>query len=161
MFVLAGLLVVGSTVVASRVSRPLVDPLTALTRATDRMSTGAVDVSAPVVESPREVRDLALSFNRMQERLRELRQSDLGRLHAAQQLSDAAIDSLYDPVIVTDVGGRVTRVNRAAVEAFGPETAAWAARSPISAAASSVTWCARRSPRAGRSPTMRRQASSA
>ena len=123
-FVLAGLLMVGCTVVANRVSRALVDPLTALTRATDRMSFGAVDVSAPVVESPREVRDLALSFNRMQERLRELRQSDLGRLHAAQQLSDAAIDSLYDPVIVTDVGGSVTRVNRAAVEAFGPETAA-------------------------------------
>ncbi len=123
-FVLAGLLVVGSAVVASRVSRALVDPLTALTQATDRMSFGALDDSAPVVDSPREVRDLALSFNRMQERLRELRQSDLGRLHAAQQLSDAAIDSLYDPVIVTDVGGNVTRVNRAAVEAFGPETAA-------------------------------------
>ena len=123
-FALAGLLVVGSGVVASRVSRTLVDPLTALTRVTDRMSFGAVDVSAPVVQSPREVRDLALSFNRMQERLRELRQSDLGRLHAAQQLSDAAIDSLYDPVIVTDVGGRISRVNRAAVEAFGPETAA-------------------------------------
>ena len=60
-FVLAGLLVVGCTVVANRVSRALVDPLTALTRATDRMSFGAVDVSAPVVESPREVRDLALS----------------------------------------------------------------------------------------------------
>jgi NtrC-family two-component system sensor histidine kinase KinB len=123
-FGLAGLLVIGSAVVASRVSHALVDPLTALTQATDRMSFGAVDVSAPLVDSPREVRDLALSFNRMQERLRELRQSDLGRLHAAQQLSDAAIDSLYDPVIVTDVGGNVTRVNRAAVEAFGPETAA-------------------------------------
>ena len=96
----------------------------ALTRATDRMSLGAVDVSAPVVESPREARWTWRFLQSHAGARRELRQSDLGRLRAAQQLSDAAIDSLYDPVIVTDVGGSVTRVNRAAVEAFGPETAA-------------------------------------
>ena len=118
---LAGVLIVASTLVAGHLSRRLVEPLTALTRITDRMSAGALDTSAPVAHSPREVRDLAQSFNRMQERLRELRQSDLGRLRAAQQLSDAAIDSLYDPVIVTDVAGRLTRVNRAADDVFGRE----------------------------------------
>ena len=35
-------------------------------------------------------------------RLREVRQSDLGKLLVAQQTAEAAIDSLYDPVLVTD-----------------------------------------------------------
>ena len=122
-FVLAGVLVVGSTVVAAQLSRRLVEPLAALTATADRLSSGALETVAPEVDSPREVRDLARSFNRMQTRLRELRQSDLGRLRAAQQLSDAAIDSLYDPVIVTDVEGRLTRVNRAATDVFGSDTA--------------------------------------
>src|SRR5689334_21160947 len=90
-FVLAAVLVVGSTIVAAQLARRLVDPLSALTSAADRLSSGVLDASAPVVDSPREVHELARSFNRMQERLRELRQSDLGRLRAAQQLSDAAI----------------------------------------------------------------------
>jgi PAS domain S-box-containing protein len=37
----------------------------------------------------------------------------------AQQTTEAAIDSLYDPVIVTDSGGRVTRINPAAERLFG------------------------------------------
>jgi NtrC-family two-component system sensor histidine kinase KinB len=59
----------------------------------------------------------------MADHLRELRRSDLGRLRVAQQLAESAIDSLYDPVIVTDAGGRVTRLNRAAEEIFGAESA--------------------------------------
>ena len=59
----------------------------------------------------------------MADNLRELRRSDLGRLRAAQQLAESAIDSLYDPVVVTDAEGRVTRLNRAAEEIFGPEAA--------------------------------------
>ena len=46
-----------------------------------------------------------------------------GGLRAAQQLAESAIDSLYDPVVVTDADGRVTRLNRAAEEIFGPESA--------------------------------------
>jgi NtrC-family two-component system sensor histidine kinase KinB len=98
-----------------------VQPLGALTAAADRMRAGDLDASAPVPAGPRELRDLAASFNRMQERLRELRRSDLGRLRAAQQLAESAVDSLYDPVVVTDVDGRLTRVNRAATDLFGPE----------------------------------------
>jgi PAS domain S-box-containing protein len=41
----------------------------------------------------------------------------------AQQTAEAAVDSLYDPVIVTDGDGRVQRINRAAEPLFGPEAA--------------------------------------
>jgi two-component system, NtrC family, sensor histidine kinase KinB len=122
--VLAAALAAASVVVAGAIGRRVVRPLAGLTQATDRMSAGDLDVSAPVAAGPRELRDLALSFNRMQDRLRELRRSDLGRLRAAQQLAESAIDSLYDPVIVTDVDGRVTRANRAAEDVFGRDAVA-------------------------------------
>src|SRR5678809_1222507 len=57
----------------------------------------------------------------MAERIRQLRNSDMGKLMVAQQTTEAAIDSLYDPVIVTDDAGCVTRLNLAAEEIFGSE----------------------------------------
>jgi two-component system, NtrC family, sensor histidine kinase KinB len=64
---------------------------------------------------------LAAEYNRMAAALRRLRQSDLGKLVVAQQTTEAAIDSLYDPVVVTDSEGRVTKLNHAAEELFGAE----------------------------------------
>ncbi|MEP7273957.1 MAG: ATP-binding protein, partial [Acidobacteriota bacterium] len=52
---------------------------------------------------------------------RQLRRSDMGKLLLAQQTTEAAVDSLYDPVLVTDAEGRVTRLNHAAVDIFGAE----------------------------------------
>jgi PAS domain S-box-containing protein len=118
---LAAALVGISLVLATLLARQIVRPLAALTAATERMSQGDLAVSAPVPTRAAEIAALARSFNRMADHLRELRQSDLGRLRAAQQLAEAAIDSLYDPVVVTDADGRVTRMNRAAEDVVGPE----------------------------------------
>jgi PAS domain S-box-containing protein len=74
------------------------------------------------VQSSDEIGVLAEGFNRMAERIRELRRSDLGKLLVAQQTTEAAIDSLYDPVIVTDSDGHVTRINPAAERLFGART---------------------------------------
>ena len=68
-----------------------------------------------------EVGVLAAEYNRMAERIRQLRSSDMGKLLVAQQTTEAAIDSLYDPVIVTDGEGCVTKLNPAAEEIFGSE----------------------------------------
>ena len=57
----------------------------------------------------------------MAERIRQLRLSDKGKLIVARQMTEAAIDSLYDPVIVTDAEGCVTKLNPAAEEIFGSE----------------------------------------
>jgi PAS domain-containing protein len=43
----------------------------------------------------------------------------MGKLLVAQQTTEATIDSLFDPVIVADATGRVTRVNPAAERLFG------------------------------------------
>jgi NtrC-family two-component system sensor histidine kinase KinB len=121
--ILAATLIASSLLLSTALARRVVQPLGALTAATDRMSRGDLDVSAPVSATASELHDLATSFNRMADHLRELRRSDLGRLRVAQRLAESAIDSLYDPVVVTDADGKVTRLNRAAEEILGPEPA--------------------------------------
>ena len=100
-------------------SREIVGPVAQLTAATARLAAGDLDAPAVPVRSTDEIGTLAESFNRMADRLRELRRSDLGKLLVAQQTTEAVIDSLFDPVIVADGRGIVTRVNPAAERLFG------------------------------------------
>jgi PAS domain S-box-containing protein len=95
-------------------------PLRQLTATTARIAGGDLNAEAEVV-SHDEVGMLAAEYNRMAERIRSLRQSDMGKLVIAQQTTEAAIDSLYDPVIVTDAEGCVTKLNPAAEAIFGTE----------------------------------------
>ena len=91
----------------------IVKPLSSLALAVRRFGEGDVESRA----RPRgkdEIAALAAEFNTMADRLEEYRKSSLGDLIQAQQASQAAIDSLPDPVIVLDVEGGVLSRNRAA-----------------------------------------------
>jgi NtrC-family two-component system sensor histidine kinase KinB len=57
----------------------------------------------------------------MAEKLYEAKLIDEQRLHRAQSMSDAALESLYDPVIVTDASARVVHLNRAGEDLYGLE----------------------------------------
>ena len=115
---LALTLMVAGVAVEFSLSNAIVGPVRQLTDATTRVAAGDWDAAVPV-QSADEIGALAGGFNRMAERIRELRRSDLGKLLVAQQTTEAAIDSLYDPVVVTDSAGRVTRINAAAERLFG------------------------------------------
>ncbi|HEY1913326.1 MAG TPA: ATP-binding protein [Vicinamibacterales bacterium] len=99
-------------------SNAILGPVRQLTDAATRMAAGDLDAAVPV-HSADEIGMLATGFNRMAARIRELRRSDLGQLLVAQQTTEAAIDSLYDPVLATDESGRLTRINPAAERLFG------------------------------------------
>lgn len=117
---IAGVLVGAGLFLAFFLANRIVEPLRQLTATTARIAGG--DLNAKVEVSSRdEVGVLAAEYNRMAERIRQLRSSDMGKLLVAQQTTEAAIDSLYDPVIVTDGEGRVTKLNPAAEEIFGSE----------------------------------------
>ena len=118
---IAGSLVVAGLIFAFFLANRIVGPLRELTAAAAKIAGGDLDAKASV-DSRDEVGILAAGFNRMAERIRQLRRSDLGKLVIAQQTTEAAIDSLYDPVIVTDDQGAVTKLNPAAEEIFGSET---------------------------------------
>ena len=117
---IAGTLVTAGVLLAFALSNRNVKPLRQLTASTTRIAGGDLDATVPV-SSHDEVGVLAAEYNRMAQRIRQLRNSDMGKLIVAQQTTEAAIDSLYDPVIVTDEEGRVTKLNPAAEEIFGAE----------------------------------------
>ena len=115
-------LVIGGIGFAILLSNSIIRPVRQLTDATSRMAAGHLDTVVDV-RSGDELGVLAARFNDMADHIRQLRQSDLGQIRLAQQTAEAAVDSLYDPVIVTDGEGRVQRINRAAQPLFGPEAA--------------------------------------
>ena len=117
---IAGVLVAAGLLLAFFLANRIVEPLRQLTATTARMAGGDLDARV-TVSSRDEVGVLAAEYNRMAERIRQLRSSDMGKLLVAQQTTEAAIDSLYDPVIVTDGEGCVTKLNPAAEEIFGSE----------------------------------------
>jgi NtrC-family two-component system sensor histidine kinase KinB len=116
----AGILVGAGLRLAFFLANRIVEPLRQLTASTAKMAGGDLDAKV-TVSSRDEVGVLAAEYNRMAERIRQLRSSDMGKLLVAQQTTEAAIDSLYDPVIVTDGEGCVTKLNPAAEEIFGSE----------------------------------------
>ena len=120
--VIAGSLVVAGIGLAFLLANRIVRPLRELTSTMARIAAGDLEAKARV-DSRDEVGILAAGFNSRAERIRDLRRSDLGKLLVAQQTTEAAIDSLYDPVIVTDAQGSLTKLNPAAEGIFGPEKA--------------------------------------
>src|SRR5271166_4514641 len=62
---------------------------------------------------------IASELNRIAVRLRELIESEAGRRQMEFQLSDAVLQSIFEPIIVTDGKGHVLKVNQAAAELLG------------------------------------------
>ena len=62
---------------------------------------------------------IAGELNRIAVRLRELRDSEAGRRQMEFQLSDAVLQSIFEPIIVTDGKGHLLKVNQAAAELLG------------------------------------------
>ncbi len=117
---LAVALVLAGLLLALWLSQKIVQPLLELRAAAGKIAGGDLAAKASV-SSRDEIGILAAEFNRMAERLRQLRRSDLGQLFIAQQTTEATIDSLYDPILVTDAQGHVTKLNPAAEKIFGLE----------------------------------------
>jgi len=58
-------------------------------------------------------------LNRLAVRLRDLHESEAGRRQMEYQLSDAVLQSIFEPIIVTDGKGHILKVNQAAAELLG------------------------------------------
>jgi NtrC-family two-component system sensor histidine kinase KinB len=62
---------------------------------------------------------LANEINRMVVRIRDLRETESGRRQMEHQLSDAVVQSIFEPVIVTDARGQVLKLNTSAEHLLG------------------------------------------
>lgn len=99
----------------------LTRPLSVLAQAVRRLGQGDLDARARLPGKD-EVAEVANELNTMAARLGEYRSSSLGELLQAQQSSQAAIDSLPDPVLVFQLGGGLLSANRASATLFGVDT---------------------------------------
>ena len=94
-------------------TRRALRPLQLLTLAVRSIGEGNLDARARL-RGEDEIAQVGRELDMMADKLREYRSSSLGELLQAQQASQAAIDSLPDPVLVLSVEGRVLNVNQAA-----------------------------------------------
>lgn len=104
--------------VSIMLTRRLLRPLSVLSQATRRLGEGDLAVRAQV-DGHDEIALLAGEFNTMAEHLEKYRRSSLGELFQAQQTTQAAIDSLPDPVAIFDLEGRLINVNAASERLLG------------------------------------------
>jgi len=103
---------------ALRIPKSVLDPIVSFTAHARAIGEGKLDTSIPMPEVS-ELNVLGHALNRMQERLRAYRESSLGELLAAKDLSRATIASMVDPVIVFSTRGEVLLVNESAESTFG------------------------------------------
>jgi NtrC-family two-component system sensor histidine kinase KinB len=62
---------------------------------------------------------MANDVNRIVVHVRDLRETEFGRKQMEHQLSDAVVQSIFEPVIVTDARGQVLKLNTAAKQLLG------------------------------------------
>ena len=108
----AGACVLGLLLSAS-LTRRMLRPLSVLNQTVRRLAKGDFDARVWLPGND-EVSELAAEVNVMVDRLAEYRSSSLGELVEAQQASQAAIDSLRDPVVVYDLDGGILIANQSA-----------------------------------------------
>jgi two-component system, NtrC family, sensor histidine kinase KinB len=112
----AMLLAIGLTIA---LSRNLLQPLRLLAKRAESIGAGQLEERLDLNRSD-ELGALAKAFNVMSERLLEARRTEQQRLQRAERMSDQALESLYDPVIVTDANCLIVHFNKAAEGLFGP-----------------------------------------
>jgi two-component system phosphate regulon sensor histidine kinase PhoR len=111
--------------VAVFVSRRITRPLDALRRHASDVSRGNLDVSTPPV-APRELADLAQSFNAMTARIREL----VADAERSRSRLEAIFTHLSDGVVTVDERGSVLGLNAAAIAMLGTNPV-WAVGHPF------------------------------
>jgi NtrC-family two-component system sensor histidine kinase KinB len=96
----------------------LLRPLGVVSAAVRRFGQGDLQARARV-QGEDDIARLAQEFNTMADHLERYRKSSLGELLQAQQASQAAIDSLPDPVLILETGGNLQGTNEAARTILG------------------------------------------
>jgi two-component system, NtrC family, sensor histidine kinase KinB len=77
------------------------------------------------VQSQDELADLLIEFNKMTERLRAYEELNIKSIIAEKKKSEALVESLTDPIIVTDDNHQVILMNRAAILLLDIDSEQW------------------------------------
>lgn len=93
------------------------DPIVSLKEKARLIGEGDLDQSIKI-NSNDEIGLLAMEFNRMTAKLREIERSQSWHLLMERKKSDAVIEAIGEPVIVTDAKGQITKLNSSARKLF-------------------------------------------
>ena len=110
--------VVAALVVAAATAYSVLEPIRRVSRDARRIAQGNLEHRVEW-SSRDDFGTIAAELNRMVVRLRELRDTEAGRRQMEFQLSDAVLQSIFEPIIVTDGKGHILKVNQAATEILG------------------------------------------
>jgi PAS domain S-box-containing protein len=110
--------VVAALVVAGATAHFVLEPIRMMARDARRIAQGNLEHRVEW-SSRDQFGTIATELNRLAVRLRELRDSEAGRRQMEFQLSDAVLQSIFEPIIVTDGKGHILKVNQAATELLG------------------------------------------
>jgi signal transduction histidine kinase len=110
---------IAAVLIASSMIHVILTPLRTLKKHAERISEG--DLS-PNDLKPRddEIGALSDTFNQMASKLAEVREDEARKIRRLERISETALESMYDPVIVTDANRLIVRLNKAAEKLFGP-----------------------------------------
>jgi two-component system, NtrC family, nitrogen regulation sensor histidine kinase NtrY len=100
----------------------LVDPIRNLMIASNRVSSGDLDVQLPVPDRSGDLHDLTVRFNTMTQQLRSQREALIAASHTNEQrrqFTEAVVEGVSAGIIGLDAFGRITLVNSRACAAFG------------------------------------------
>jgi signal transduction histidine kinase len=115
---LAWWFVAGAVVVALGTVYFVLQPIQKLARDAQKIAQGNLDHRSNW-KSGDSFGVLAAELNRLAVRLRDLHESEAGRRQMEFQLSDAVLQSIFEPIIVTDGKGHILKLNQAATEMLG------------------------------------------
>ncbi len=109
--------IVLAVLLAIRLNRTAVEPLAQLAERAETIAAG--DFAVRETARSDEIGALGTALEEMAGRLEEARRQHRQRLQRLEQMSDAALEHLYDPVLVLDSHARIVHLNRAAESIFG------------------------------------------
>jgi len=115
---LAWVLVIAAILVEIATVYLVLNPIHTLARDAHKIAQGNLDHRS-AWNSRDDFGVIAAELNRLAVRLRDLHDSEAGRRQMEFQLSDAVLQSIFEPIIVTDGKGHILKVNQAASELLG------------------------------------------
>ncbi len=112
--VLASIVALILSIIASvRITRAVTTPAQKLTQSVRKIAQGHLNQKIDV-STDDEIGELAAEFNKMTERLRAYEEMNIHQLISEKKKSETIVESIADPIIVTNNEGLVVLMNRAA-----------------------------------------------
>jgi signal transduction histidine kinase len=100
---------------AIQLTRSVVRPAEKLTQTVRRIAQGQLNQKIDITTDD-EIGELSREFNKMTERLRRYEELNIAQLIAEKKKSEAIVESIADPLVVTDGANRLVLMNRQGAE---------------------------------------------